>query len=229
METLHNGFRLTLPEGAFPLSTDSIALAGFAKLPKKARVLDLGAGCGTLGLLLCARYDDCTVTGVELCAEDHAAALENARQNQLCHRLKSICADAGAVADFLTPGSFDVCISNPPYFTAGPQSKLTPMARHAHTLPLSQLLRSAAWALKFGGDLYLVHKPEMLAQLCFHACQNALEPKALQLLRHTPSSPASLALLHCRKGAKPGLLLQEAVLRREDGAPTDYYKALYHL
>ena len=55
MELLHNGYTLELADGAFPLSTDSIALAGFVKLPKHARVLDLGAGCGTLGLLLCAK------------------------------------------------------------------------------------------------------------------------------------------------------------------------------
>ena len=43
METLHNGFTLSLSEGAFPLSTDSIALGGFVQLKKDARVLDLEA------------------------------------------------------------------------------------------------------------------------------------------------------------------------------------------
>ena len=55
MEYLHNGYTLDVCRGAFPLSTDSIALSGFARLPKQANVLDLGAGCGTLGLLLCAK------------------------------------------------------------------------------------------------------------------------------------------------------------------------------
>ena len=49
MEFLPNGFTLELTEGAFPLSTDSMLLAHFAKLPRNARVLDLGSGCGTLG------------------------------------------------------------------------------------------------------------------------------------------------------------------------------------
>ena len=55
METLLNGFTLDIPQGCFPLSTDSMVLSWFARLPKNARVLDLGSGCGTLGLLLCAR------------------------------------------------------------------------------------------------------------------------------------------------------------------------------
>ena len=44
METLHNGFQLDAPKGVFPLSTDSMALAHFAKLGKNAKVLDLGSG-----------------------------------------------------------------------------------------------------------------------------------------------------------------------------------------
>ena len=50
MEYLHNGYTLEFSPDAFPLSTDSVALAHFVKLPKNARVLDLGSGCGTLGL-----------------------------------------------------------------------------------------------------------------------------------------------------------------------------------
>ena len=62
MEQLPNGFTLNLPEGAFPLSTDSMVLSHFVRLPKNARVLDLGSGCGTLGLLLCAVNESCRVS-----------------------------------------------------------------------------------------------------------------------------------------------------------------------
>ena len=64
MEQLPNGFTLNLPEGAFPLSTDSMVLSHFVRLPRNARVLDLGSGCGTLGLLLCAVNESCRITGV---------------------------------------------------------------------------------------------------------------------------------------------------------------------
>ena len=66
MEYLPKGYTLSLCDGAFPLSTDSMCLAHFARLPKKARVLDLGSGCGTLGLLLCSRDNSCHITGLEL-------------------------------------------------------------------------------------------------------------------------------------------------------------------
>jgi len=229
MEKLHNGFTLSLCDGAFPLSTDSIALSGFVKLPKNARVLDLGSGCGTLGLLLCAEYPDCTVTGIELTENAHLAALQNAAQNRISHRLTSICRDLKTIPSFLSPGSFQVCVSNPPYYTGGPKSGTVPLARHTDTCPLSDLMVSASWALKYGGDFFLVHKPEQLAAICYHASTNKLEPKRLLLLRHREDSPVSLVLLQCRKGAKPGLTIEEQALHHPDGSPTEYYKTLYHI
>ena len=229
MEQLHNGFTLTLCDGAFPLSTDSVVLADFVRLPKNAAVLDLGAGCGTLGLMLCAKDPGCTVTGIELDSAAHETALQNAADNQIPHRLKSICADIRSIPTLLQPGSFSCCVSNPPYFSAGPQSSRTPIARRDDLCPPDTLMAAAAWGLKYGGDFFLVHRPERLAELCSAADAHGLEAKRLLLLRHQEDKPVSLILLQCRKGAKPGLVWEEQSLFHSDGTPTDYYRNLYHL
>ena len=229
MEQLHNGYTLELAPGTFPLSTDSIALADFAKLPKNAQVLDLGSGCGTLGLLLCAGDPGCAVTGVELDSTAHGQALKNARVNQIPDRLISICDDITNIPSFIKPGSFSCCISNPPYFSAGPESKTVPLARRDDACSMEALMKSAAWALKYGGDFYLVHRPERLAELFSCSAAQGLEPKRLRLLRHRADGPVTLVLVACRKGAKPGLVWEEEILFRADGTPTDYYRHLYHL
>jgi tRNA1(Val) A37 N6-methylase TrmN6 len=229
MEQLHNGFTLQLSENGFPLSTDSIALAGFTKLPKNARVLDLGSGCGTLGLLLCAKDSSCAVTGVELQETDHLAALDNARRNKIPSRLTSICADILSIPSFLAPGSFDCCVSNPPYFSGGFKSQKTPLARSSDSCAPQALFEAASWALKFGGDFFLCHKVQYLAHLCSCAANVGLEAKKMLLVKNTPSSKADLVLIQFRKGAKPGLILEEAVLHTQSGDPTDYYRQLYHL
>lgn len=229
METLHNGFTLSLSEGAFPLSTDSIALGGFVQLKKDARVLDLGSGCGTLGLLLCAKEDTCHVTGIELDQKAHEMALQNAKANGLDARLTSICADVKCLSNEITPGSFHCCVSNPPYYSAGPQSQKTPLARRDDRLPMEELFRAAARFLRYGGDFYLVHKPELLAQICALGSANSLEPKKLCLLRHREGGPVSLILVHMKKGGKPGLIWQEEALHYTEGSLTPYYKNLYHI
>ena len=229
MEQLSGGFTLEISPGAFPLGTDSIALAGFARLPRNAKVLDLGSGCGTLGLLLCARHPDCAVTGVELDPQAHSTALENIRRNGLTARMESICSDLRQIPQFLAPGSFSFCITNPPYFSSGPASKTLSQARREDSCDLQSLLRSAAWALKYGGDFCLVYRPERLAELFSLASQNKLEPKRLCLVRHKPADPVSLVLVQCRKGAKPGLIWEELHLYESDGSPSGAYRTLYNL
>ena len=229
MEQLHNGFTLELCDGAFPLSTDSIALSGFVRLPKQATVLDLGSGCGTLGLLLCANDPNCAVTGVEVDENAHNTALRNIAVNNLSARLTSICADLRTIPSFLSAGSFHCCVSNPPYFTSGPQKTRNPQARHEALCNLDDLFRAAAWAIRYGGDFFLVHKPERLSELCACATAHKLEPKRLQLLRHRPDDPICLVLMQCRKGAKSGLKIEEVCLQNADGTPSAYYRRLYHI
>lgn len=229
METLFNGFTLEIPSGGFPLSTDSMVLAHFIKLPRSAKILDLGSGCGTLGVLLCAKDPDCTVTGFELTEHAHRAAQENIRANGLQSRMESICADLRQIPELLPQGSFSLCVSNPPYFSGGPVSHRTPLARREDGCTLAELLKSAAWALKYGGDLYLVHRPERLGEIIAQAAPFRLEAKRLGLLRHAEGQRPNLILLQLRKGGKPGLSWEEITLYDKSGIPTEEYRAIYHI
>ena len=229
METLHNGFTLTLSAESFPLSTDSMVLTDFVRLPKNARVLDLGSGCGTLGLLLCAKDTGCTVTGIELNETDHCTALENIRRNGLEHRLYSLCADLRSMPEAIGAGDYHCVVSNPPYFSGGEASRKTPLARRDDCCPPETLFRVASKALRWGGDFFLVHKPERLAQLCHLACSAGLEPKALRYVCHSPEKAPGMILLQCRKGAKPGLQTEFITLFHADGSPTGDYRRIYHI
>lgn len=226
MEQLHGGLTLET-DGAFALSTDSMLLADFVRLPKNAQVLDLGSGGGTLGLLLCAADDTCRVTGVEIDENAHATALKNISRNRLDSRLSSICADLRAVS--LPQGRFHVCVSNPPYFSGGPSGRENAAARRDDLCSARELFAAAAKALRYGGDFFLVHKPEKLAQLCACAAQNGMEAKRLRLVRHRQGGQISLILLQCRKGGKPGLQIDEIALFHADGTPTAQYRSIYHI
>ncbi len=229
MEQLHNGITLDTGSDAFPLSTDSMLLSGFVRLPKNAKVLDLGSGSGTLGLLLCAKDESCHVTGIELEEKAHLLALQNIQRNTLQHRCCSICGDLRRIAPTLQPGQFHCCVSNPPYFSGGPASDSHPLARREDSCPPEALFSAAAAALRYGGDFFLVHRPEKLAQLCSCGVNADLEPKRLKLVRHKENGAISLILLQCRKGGKPGLVIEESYLFDRQGNPSEEYRNLYHL
>lgn len=232
-ETLHGGMTLRQDETAFRLSTDSVLLADFVRLPKAAEVCDLGTGCGTLGVLLCARDAACRVTGVEIQEAACALAEENSRENALTERFHVRRGDLREIASLLPANRFDCVVSNPPYFKEGDGAQCaSPALRIARTellCDLDALCGAAAWLLKSGGAFFLVHRPERLCDLAVCLRGHGLEPKRLRLVRHTAQSDVCLVLLEARRNGKPGLKIEKDLLQfHADGTETEEYQRIYH-
>lgn len=226
MEELWND--ITLQQGRFRLGTDSVLLSQFITLPKRARIADLGAGCGTLGLLLCARECECSVVGVEIDAPSHEIACANIERNALSQRMTAILGDVRQIRTMLPAGGFDCVISNPPYFPVG-SGKVANSARSELTLNLSELCQAAAWLLPSGGRFALVHRPERLCDIFCTLRECGLEPKRVQFVRHQAQAPVCLVLIEARRGGKPGLSYEPDFIEfHPDGTETEIYRAAYH-
>ena len=116
MEELICGkYRVRIPAAQFSLSTDTMALADFARVKHSARVCDLGCGSGALGLLLLARDETLSITGVEIQKDAARCAMENAAQNNLSG-LSVLHGDLREYRTLLPANGFDAVISNPPYY-----------------------------------------------------------------------------------------------------------------
>ena len=105
----------------------------------------------------------------------------------------------------------------------------TPIARRDDLCAPGDLFQSASRALQYGGDFYLVHKPEKLAQLIACGAAAGLEAKHLAFIRHKEGGPIALILLQLRKGGKPGLQITEHCLFDSHGNPSAYYREVYHM
>ena len=233
LETLPGGLLLDTRNG-FPLSTDSMCLGSFPPIFKGARAVDLGSGCGTLGLLLFGRQREISVTGVEIDPAAHETALENIRRNGLDGRMRSLLCDIGAIHSLLPPGAFDLVLSNPPYFTPG-RGQACPLqnrniARQGANCSLRTVYEAAAWLLPTGGRFSLCARVADLTELLYQGRCLDLEPKRLQFIRHQTFSPAKVLLLECRKGGRPGLKLEpDLILYENDGSPTAQMREIYEL
>ena len=225
------GIQMLQSEQGFRLGTDSMLLAQFLSLPSRARVADLGAGCGTLGLLLCARAPDCCVTGVELDENACRLARENIALNTLGSRLQVLQGDVRQIRKLLPAGSFDCVISNPPYFPAGSGkvSQQQALARTELCLNLAELCEAAAWLLPSGGRFALVHRPERLCDIIWHMRRSGIEPQRIRFVRHNAASNVCLVLLEGRRGGKAGLQYEPDFIEfNADGTETEDYRAAYH-
>ena len=116
--------------------------------------------------------------------------------------------------------------SNPPYYPPGSgrlrKEDSLSLARSELCCPLDALCAAAARALRWGGRLYLVHKPERLADLMVFLRAARLEPKRLRFVRHSAASAVSLVLLEARLGGKPGL---QDVYKRQPLLPAHAQRA----
>jgi len=218
----------------FPLSTDSVLLADFSALRGSCRIMDLGAGCGTLGLLLCASDPACTAEGIELQQDAVHQAETVIRLNGLQERVSVSQGDLRQIRSLYGANAFDAVLSNPPYFPAGhganAAGEAIAIARTELCCTLEDVCAAASWLLKFGAPFYLVHKPERLCDLMNALRQHRLEPKRLRFVRHTPSALPSLLLIESRLGGKPGLtIMQDLILHTEDGKDTAEYRRIYGL
>lgn len=208
---------------ALKLTTDALLLAHFTQPPRHSRIADLGCGAGAVSLLLCAADPTYTVTGIEQSAAACALALDGCRKSGLEARFSICQGDLRQIRVLSPPGKFDWVVCNPPYFPAG--SSPDPI-RTESGCTLDEVCTAAAWLLKNGGSLSLIYRPERLVDLIVCLRQHHLEPKQIQFIRHLAGSPVSLMLLSARLGGRPGLTFRpDLILYRDDGTPTEIYRA----
>ena len=129
--------------------------------------------------------------------------------------------DIRRVRELFQTGSFDLAVSNPPYFPKGSgRSAPDPQrasAREEADCSLDELCAAAAYLLPTGGRLCVVYRPERLSELLVCMTAHAIEPKRLRLCCHRPGSAPNLVLVEGRRGGRPGLKL-EPILLLTDGA-----------
>ena len=98
-----------------------------------ARVLDLCAGSGCLGILAALAFDGCTVQLAELDAQAAALARRNVDLHGLGDRVTVVQGDLFEPVD----GPFDLIVSNPPYVDAADMSSRPPEYRAEPELALA--------------------------------------------------------------------------------------------
>ena len=226
-----DGYRFYFDDTLFQPSTDSFLLGAFPKLRRGDRVCDLGAGTGLLGLLLLAREPSLQVTNIECQAASHALSVRNAELNDLSAQVTCLHADLRDVSQLPKAGSFDLVVSNPPYFPAdsgytSPQSSRR-TARSEVNCTLEDVCSSAARLLQYGGRFAVVFRPDRLVDLADTLRKNRLEPKRLRFVQHTVSAAPSLLLLEAKKGGHPGLTVEPPLLHYVGGTESEEWQRIY--
>ena len=217
----------------FRLSTDCVLLADFVNTAGAVHGIDLGCASGAIALLLLARTDKLHMTGLEIVPEAAALAEENMCVNEFDARSDIVCGDIRRHRELFRAGSFDLVAANPPYFPVGsgklPTDAERAAARGETQCSMEEICAASAFLCRTGGSVNFVHKPERLSELLCCMTVHGIEPKRLRLVCHRVGSAPNLVLVEGRRGGRPGLKIEPAlILRRPDGGETDEVRRIYH-
>ena len=192
-------YQLEQRPGVFPLGSDTLALGRFSTVRKGWRVCDLGTGSGVLLLLLAAREPQLELFGLDQDPAAAALAQDNLRRNGLDGQIWT---GSWSQTPF-PPGSFDLVVSNPPYYAPGSGKDGGPARMEREEL--DALCRAAARLLRNGGRFALSFPTQRMVDLLEAMRRWDLEPKRLKLLSHTPTKPPYALLAEGVRQGKPGL------------------------
>ena len=135
---------------AMKVGTDGVLLGAWTPIGVRSqesgiRILDVGTGSGLIARMLMQRCPEAEVEGIDI----DEAAVEQARENGV----KAYCAKLQE-----WQGTYDLIVSNPPYFQYSLKNpdagRMT--ARHTDTLSYTDLIHHCARLLKEDGQLALI-------------------------------------------------------------------------
>lgn len=198
----------------YRFSVDAVLIAHFIRPRLGARILDLGAGCGVVSLVISYRYPRTMITALELQPRLAVLISRNIEANQLQGRVCLLHGDMREIHTLLPPESFDRVVCNPPYGKrySGRLNLVDEQAlcRHEIEASLADVIVAVSYSLKNRGRAVFVY-PAKRAAVLFAALKNAsLEPKRLQIVYSYPGSDGKLVLVEAVKNGGEELLILPA-------------------
>lgn len=204
------------PEGGYRFSLDSLLLACYATPGRRQTGVDLGCGCGVIGLAMLLRQPDLTIHGVEINPDSVAVAKEN-RIN--LHLIDKFTVEEGDVTSWRADRVVDFVVANPPYRELGrgkiSQGDGCKTARFEDQGDFYSFARCAAIALKTKGKFSFVHLPERLPELMDGLKQAKLAPKRMRMVHGRADEAAKMVLMEAIKAGGPGLTVEPPLILHE--------------
>ncbi|MGH7925116.1 MAG: tRNA1(Val) (adenine(37)-N6)-methyltransferase [Candidatus Binatus sp.] len=207
------------PRHGYRFSVEAILLGRFARASTRDRVLELGAGCGVVSIMIAALYRPRGVVAIEIQPKLADMIGRSAAINGI-ETVRAVCVDLRQkkIAG-VEPGSFDLIVANPPYraTAAGRENpdRGRRLARGESAAALADFVAAARRYARTGGRVAFVFTARRSAELISAMRSKQLEPKRIRFVHPRLAMLASVMLIEARVGGgievaiEPPLILYE--------------------
>jgi len=205
--------KLFQPSDGYRFSIDAPILASFVKVKKGEKLIELGTGNGVILIILGKKYPHLEeLWGIEIQRDLFELAQENVKMNGLSERIRIIEGDVKEIERHFSPQSFQVVVSNPPYYPASsgrinPENKKA-LARHEIMGTIEDFLNATSYLLKEKGRCYFIYPQKRAITLLVEMRKRRLEPKKIRFVHPKPKEEAKMVLVEGIKGGKEGLVVE---------------------
>ena len=229
----YSNLKIVQDDEWFNFSLDSVLLPNFVKLGKNIKnILDLGTGNAPIPMIL-STMTNAKIYGIELQKEVYDLAIESLKINKLENRIEIINDNIKNLDKYFEPNSFDVIVSNPPYFKYSENSNINEslqktIARHEKEITLSEIVFTAKKYLNNNGTFAMVHRTDRLIEIIEEFKKNNIEPKRIRLIYPKVGEESNMVLIEGRKNGNTGLkILPPLIAHNKDGEYTDEVKEMF--
>lgn len=193
------GLRLIQKKEGFRFGVDAVLLANFAKVKRGMRVIDLCTGTGIVPFIIAGKTEAASITGIEIQEEFVEMANRSVKINDLVDRVSFINGDLKDEKNIKTIEKANIITVNPPYKLANsgilnPTDKMA-VARHEVCCTLEDVIVASRRLLKDNGRLYMVHRPERLADILCLMRKHKIEPKTIRMVHPNTKKAPNIVLV----------------------------------
>lgn len=140
---------------AMKVGTDGVLLGAWVNITDEKSILDVGTGSGVIALMLAQRTTTSSIDALEIAEPDFLQARENVVLSPWPNRIS---VHHTALQNFTAKKTYDLIVSNPPFFQNSqlPPSPSRANARHNLTLSQDDFLQAVLPLLNTKGRLAII-------------------------------------------------------------------------
>ena len=189
------------PQEGYCYNSDSVFLSDFINFFKpKGRVLDVGAGCGIVGLLVAKQNPKIELEAVEKQDIFVEYATINARVNKIPYKIHH-----KSFLELDEDIKYDYIISNPPFYPEGvtkSSNEMLSIARYNTNLPLNDFFKKVSRVLKPSSHFIFCYDASQFGLVCSELDRVKMRVVDVQFIHPKVDRKASLVMIHARNGSK---------------------------
>lgn len=203
------GVKIIQRRKGYRFSADSLFLADFPDLAGVTKAMDLGTGSGIIAILLAKRSKDLSIVGIELQEALSDLARRNVGLSSLSDRVEIINGDLKHIKERFDAGTFDLVVSNPPYYPigkgrTGPNQERT-LARHEVAVTMADIIEVSQYLLRDGGSVALVYPAGRSLEVMSEMRRHGIGPVRIKEIY---TKVFEVALIEGRKGYEGEFLVE---------------------